>query len=332
MIENILHDGRAVFITGGAGFIGSHLAGTLLARGVKVITLDNLNDFYNPAIKRLNIKRHFDFDHYTFVEGDIRSADTLEKIFKSHEIGFVIHLAAMAGVRPSLEQPQYYTDVNIVGTQQLLEVMSHYPLQKFIFASSSSVYGNNEKTPFSEDDIVDNQISHYGATKKMGEIMCYPYSKLFQIPTTCLRFFTVYGPRQRPEMAIHKFVRHILSGKTIPIFGDGSTARDYTYIDDIIDGILKAIDLEPGFTVYNLGNSEPVKLAELVEIIEEKTGRKAILEYQELPSGDVLQTFADISRARQRLDYEPKTTPSEGIEIFVNWLIEKQRTHPELYI
>ncbi len=332
MLEHIINDGRSVLLTGGAGFIGSHLADTLLANGIPVVTLDNLNDFYQPAIKRLNIEPQFDFEQFTFVEGDIRSADTLRDIFQSHEIGFVVHLAAMAGVRPSLEQPQLYTDVNIVGTQTLLEVMSHYPIRKFIFASSSSVYGNNEKTPFSEDDIVDYQISHYGATKKMGEILCYPYAQLFQIPTTCLRFFTVYGPRQRPEMAIHKFVRHILNGEPIPFFGNGSTARDYTYITDIIDGIVKAVDMEEGFSVYNLGNSEPVKLSELVEIIEEKTGREAVLDYQDLPAGDVLQTFADISLARQRLDYEPRTTTSEGIELFVNWYLEKRNSHPELYL
>ena len=331
MPESTLISDRPVLVTGGAGFIGSHLVDRLLAEHVNVVSMDNLNDYYNPAIKQHNMDGHRDYKNFTFFEGDIRSSDLLNSIFTRYNFGTVVHLAAMAGVRPSLEQPLYYTDVNINGTQLLLETMAKFDVKKFVFASSSSVYGNNEKTPFSEDDNVDFQISHYGSTKKMGEILCYPYSHLYQIPTSCLRFFTVYGPRQRPEMAIHKFVRKIMKGEPIPFFGDGSTARDYTYIDDIIGGILAAMKTDNGFIVYNLGNSEPIKLSELVEVIESKTGKSAILDEQEIPAGDVLQTYADIGRARQRLDYNPETHIDEGIGKFVDWYAKKIETHPELY-
>lgn len=322
---------RPILVTGGAGFIGSHLVNALLSKKYTVVSMDNLNDYYNPEIKKLNIQSHRDYDNFTFIEGDIRSYELLDSVFTRYDFGTVIHLAAMAGVRPSLENPLLYTDVNINGTQQLLEAMSKHDVKKFLFASSSSVYGNNEKTPFSEDDNVDYQISHYGGTKKMGEILCYPYSHLFNIPTTCLRFFTVYGPRQRPEMAIHKFVRKVMKGESLPFFGDGSTSRDYTYVDDIIAGIMASMTADDGFIVYNIGNSEPVKLSELVEIIEAKTGKKAKLDKQDIPAGDVLKTYADISRARQRLDYNPQTQMDEGIEKFVEWYLEKLETHPELY-
>ncbi len=308
-----------VLVTGGCGFIGSHLIDHLLQQGKQVICVDNLNDFYNPEIKRLNQKPHFDYEAYTFHEGDIRDGNFMNTVFNNHDIGTVIHLAAMAGVRPSISNPLLYTDVNITGTQILVEAMVKHAVKKFVFASSSSVYGNNEKIPFSEDDGVDYQVSPYGATKKMGEILCYTYYHLYGIPTTCLRFFTVYGPRQRPEMAIHKFVRKILKGESIPFFGDGNTARDYTYIDDIIHGILQALIADDDFMIYNLGNSEPIKLIELVDIISELTGQTANLDKQELPKGDVLQTYADITRARQRLDYEPRTSISEGIKLFIDW-------------
>lgn len=322
---------RPILVTGGAGFIGSHLIDRLLAMKKTVVCIDNLNDYYNPRIKRLNIHAHLDHRSYTFIEGDIRSAELLTNLFATYDFGIVVHLAAMAGVRPSLENPVLYTDVNINGTQRLLETMARSKVDQFVFASSSSVYGNNGKIPFAESDNVDSQISPYGATKKMGEILCYPYHHLFNIPTTCLRFFTVYGPRQRPEMAIHKFVRLILAGNELPFFGDGSTARDYTYIDDIIGGILSAMGNREGFAVYNLGNSEPVKLSELVEIIEEKVGRKAILNKQQIPPGDVIQTYADIAKARLHLDYQPKTSFVVGMERFTEWYQSMLETHPDLY-
>ena len=237
----------------------------------------------------------------------------------------------MAGVRSSIENPPLYTDVNINGTQTLLETMKGSGVEKFIFASSSSVYGNNKKTPFSEDDFVDFQISPYGTTKKMGEVMCYTYHHLSGIPTSCLRFFTVYGPRQRPEMAIHKFTRKMKKGAAIPFFGDGSTARDYTFIDDIIDGIFGAMRAEDQYAVYNLGNSEPVKLDELVHVISDRIGYTPVLDRQELPAGDVIQTFADVSRAKSRLDYNPKISIEEGIDQFIDWYDAMTASHGKLY-
>jgi UDP-glucuronate 4-epimerase len=322
---------RWILVTGGAGFIGSHLTEQLLERGHGVVCLDNLNDFYHPQLKRLNLQPHLEYDRFVFYEGDIRDTDQLQTIFDRHDIGVVIHLAAMAGVRPSVRDPLHYTDVNIVGTQRLLEVMTHYPIEKFLFASSSSVYGNNEKIPFSEDDNVDYQVSPYGATKKMGEILCATYHHLYGTPTTCLRFFTVYGPRQRPEMAIHTFLRKILKGEPIPFFGDGNTARDYTYIDDIIRGVLQALEADDEFIIYNLGNSEPIKLMDLVDILSEQLGQPAHLQKMDLPKGDVVITYADITRARQRLDYNPQVRITDGIRLFAEWYEAVQATHGDLF-
>ncbi|MBT3478907.1 MAG: SDR family NAD(P)-dependent oxidoreductase [Candidatus Marinimicrobia bacterium] len=322
---------KSVLVTGGSGFIGSHLTDQLLAAGNKVVCLDNLNEFYNPRIKELNRSSHSDYDEYTFVKGDIRDSELVSQLFEKNDFEVVVHLAAMAGVRPSIEDPLLYTDVNINGTQTLLEAMQKSNVQKFLFASSSSVYGNNKKTPFSEDDIVDFQISPYGATKKMGEVMCYTYHHLSEIPTSCLRFFTVYGPRQRPEMAIHKFTRMMKRGEAIPFFGDGSTARDYTYIDDIINGIFGAMNAEDQYAIYNLGNSEPVKLDELVHVIGERVGVDPKLERQALPAGDVLQTFSDVSRAKSRLDYEAQISIDVGVSRFVDWYDEMTESHGELF-
>jgi UDP-glucuronate 4-epimerase len=322
---------KQILVTGGAGFIGSHLIDRLLRIGNSVISLDNLNNFYDPRIKRLNYENHADNSKFKFIEADVRDDAALNKVFEESEIGTVIHLAAMAGVRPSMLNSQIYLDVNINGTHSLLSVIAKYKVERFIFASSSSVYGNNSKIPFSEDDNVDNQISPYGATKKMGEILCNTYYSLNKIPTTCLRFFTVYGPRQRPEMAIHKFVRRITMGETIPFFGDGYTARDYTFIEDIIDGILKALINVEGFSIYNLGNSEPVKLLDLVDIIGKATGKSAVLDRKDLPKGDVLQTYADISRAKQHLDYQPRTHITDGINQFVEWYNESKVKEPDLF-
>jgi UDP-glucuronate 4-epimerase len=322
---------KPILITGGAGFIGSHLIDRLLQIGNSVISLDNLNDFYDPRIKQLNNLHHADNPDFKFIKADVRDDVALNKVFKESEIGTVIHLAAMAGVRPSIINPQIYLDVNINGTYSLLSAIAKYKVERFIFASSSSVYGNNSKIPFSEDDKVDNQISPYGATKKMGEILCNTYYYLNKIPTTCLRFFTVYGPRQRPEMAIHTFVKKIMKSETIPFFGDGHSARDYTFIEDIIDGILKALVKVEGFSIYNLGNSEPVKLKDLVDIISEVTGKPADIDRKELPRGDVLQTYADISRAKQHLDYQPQIRIVDGINQFVTWYNESKTREPGLF-
>lgn len=320
-----------ILVTGGAGFIGSHLIDRLLENGKNILCLDNLNDFYNPKIKKLNQKKHFEYDTFVFVKGDIRNRETVEKLFNNFSISTVIHLAAMAGVRPSLENPSLYTDVNIIGTQVLLETMRNKEVEKFIFASSSSIYGNSKHTPFTEDAAVDRQISPYGATKKMGEILCYPYHHLYGISIVGLRFFTVYGPRQRPEMAIHKFIRKMFRGEYLPFYGDGNTARDYTYIDDIINGILKSLTIENDYEIFNLGNSEPIKLKELVSILENTSGLKARLLKQDLPPGDVLQTYADISRAKKRLDYEPGIHFEAGIRLFMEWYKSMYENHRKLY-
>lgn len=320
-----------ILVTGGCGFIGSHLIDKLLSQRNQVVCVDNLNNFYNPEIKLINQKRHLDYKRYSFHKGDIRDRSFLSNVFSSYKFETVIHFAAMAGVRPSLDDPLHYTDVNINGTQNLLEEMKRNKIQKFIFASSSSVYGNNDKIPFSEMDMVDQQISPYGTTKKMGEELCFTYSHLYEIPTICLRFFTVYGPRQRPEMAIHKFVRLLLNDAPLPFFGDGSTARDYTYIDDIIGGILAALKSDDDFMIYNLGNSEPVKLADLVSTISDVTGKVPVLDEYDLPSGDVQRTYADISRAESRLDYSPSTHFYDGIVQFVDWFRTVKTEYPQLF-
>ena len=321
----------SILVTGAAGFIGSHLVDRLLKNKRRVICIDNYNDFYNPRIKKLNQEGHFRYKRFEFHKGDIRDKKFIDQLFDQYDFRIVIHLAAMAGVRPSLEQPLVYTDNNIIGTQVLLETAVRHRIDHFIFASSSSVYGNNPKTPFSEEDRVDTQISPYGATKKMGELLCSTYQHLYRIPMSCLRFFTVYGPRQRPEMAIHKFVRMILKGKKIPLFGEGDTARDYTYIDDIIDGIVAVMEQPNDFIIYNLGNSDPIKLSELIETIADICGKKPLVEQQELPPGDVLQTYANIERARMRLGYEPKTDIKTGLAQFVDWYQTIVKKHRSLY-
>ncbi|NQU28042.1 MAG: SDR family NAD(P)-dependent oxidoreductase [Candidatus Marinimicrobia bacterium] len=320
-----------ILVTGGAGFIGSHLIDRLLSNNRKVICVDNLNDFYNPGIKKLNQEQHFNYKRFEFHQGDIRDADFINKLFQQYEFGTIVHLAAMAGVRPSIENPMIYTDINVTGTQILLETAVKYQVKHFLFASSSSVYGNNEKTPFSEEDRVDFPLSPYGATKKMGELLCYTYHHLYQLPVSCLRFFTVYGPRQRPEMAIHKFVRMILNKEPIPFFGDGDTARDYTFVSDIVNGIIATMDQTNDFIIYNLGNSDPIKLSELVQTIGEICGKTPILDQQDMPAGDVIQTYANIERARKRLGYEPITDIKTGLREFIKWYLEISQKHKKLY-
>ena len=322
---------RTILVTGGAGFIGSHLINNLLNKGDNIVCIDNLNEFYNPSIKKLNQVNHYEYEHYQFYEGDILDEGLVKSIFKKHDIEIVIHLAAMAGVRLSISNPSLYTEVNIIGTRIILDVMVESSVERLIFASSSSVYGNNKKIPFSEDDSVDCPISPYAATKKMGELLCHAYHHIYGLNISLLRFFTVYGPRQRPEMAIHQFVRNVLKGEPIIVFGNGSTARDYTYIDDIIDGIIQSIESDDRYMIYNLGNSEPIKLSNLISIIVETTGVDPILEYQEIPKGDVLQTYADINRAQNNLKYDPKTGMQDGIAKFVKWYVSMKNIHEDIY-
>ncbi len=309
-------------VTGGAGFIGSHLIERLLSENYKVLCLDNFNDYYNPAIKWRNIEAVSQYANFQLIQGDILDEDLLKKIFQSNHFDGIVHLAARAGVRPSILQPLLYQEVNIRGTLNLLEMAKQHKIAKFIMASSSSVYGNNKKVPFSEKDPVDNPISPYAATKKAAELIGYTYSALYNISVSCLRFFTVYGPRQRPDMAIHKFTKLIASGTEIPIYGDGSARRDFTFIDDIIHGIVNSIERCSGYNIYNLGESRVVPLMELISLIEQQLGKKAKIKYLPLQPGDVAITYADISKARNELDYQPQVDINEGIRLFVKWFKE----------
>lgn len=307
-------------VTGGAGFIGSHLADNLLADDFRVVVVDNFNDFYSPEIKRANLAAHFSSSKFRLVETDIRRREELNKVFEEENFSTIVHLAARAGVRPSLENPAEYVETNINGTVNILELAKDFGIKQFIFGSSSSVYGINSKVPFSEEDEIFQPISPYAATKAAGELLCHTYSYLYDIRTVCLRFFTVYGARQRPDLAIHKFARLISEGKPIAVFGDGTTRRDYTYIDDIIQGVRAAMDYTASnHEVFNLGESRTVELRELISLLEKNLERKALIDRQPMQMGDVPQTFADISKAKKLLNYQPQTQIEDGISKFVNW-------------
>lgn len=317
---------KRILVTGGAGFIGSHLVDRLLAEGVWDVTVvDDLNDFYAPEIKRQNVAQHLQSERYRLIECDIRDAFKLRTAF-DREYDAIVHLAARAGVRPSLLEPVLYTETNINGTVNLLELAREFGVKQFVFGSSSSVYGETERVPFSEDDHICNPISPYAATKAAGELICHTYSHLFDIRTVCLRFFTVYGARQRPDLAIHKFSKLIWEGKPIPMFGDGHTRRDYTYIDDVLQGVRASIDYNGSLhEVFNLGESETTELSRLIELLEENLGKKAIIDRQPMQPGDVPITFADVSKARRLLNYSPQTKIEQGIPKFVEWFISSQQ-------
>lgn len=308
-----------VLITGGAGFIAHHLAIALLKNQERVVALDNFNDFYDPALKRRNAHDLESLGVETIHTVDILDREKLRAVFESEKPDAVVHLAAWAGVRPSLEKPALYSDVNVTGTVNVLELAKEHSVRCFIFGSSSSVYGGNSKTPFCEDDPVDRPVSPYAATKKAGELLCHTYAHNFSMNITCLRFFTVYGPRQRPEMAIHKFARLIADGHEVPIFGKGDSRRDYTYVEDIVSGILAALEVNPRFEIINLGESQTVSLIEMVRHLEEALGVRAKLKFLPDQPGDMQITFADISRARRILGYNPKTPLKEGIRLFADW-------------
>jgi UDP-glucuronate 4-epimerase len=312
---------KKLLITGGAGFIGSHLVDRLLATDVERIeVVDDFNDFYDPSIKHTNIREHIKDPRYRISEIDIRDRAALEQIFKTTNADCVVHLAARAGVRPSLSEPQLYAETNINGTVNLLELACQNNIKQFVFGSSSSVYGINAKVPFSEDDPIRQPISPYAATKAAGELLCHTYSHLYGLRCVCLRFFTVYGPRQRPDLAIHKFARLITDRDPIPVFGDGTTRRDYTYVDDIIDGVMAAIAYDKtNYEVFNLGESRTVELNELISLLEAELDMHAIINRQPPQPGDVPQTFADISKARAMLGYHPKTQIEDGLRRFVEW-------------
>lgn len=310
---------QKVLVTGGAGFIGSHLCEALLACGVTVTVIDDFNDFYDPAIKEANIAGFR--DRIGLIRGDIRDADLIERTFAGEKFDAVFHLAARAGVRPSISDPKLYFTTNIDGTFNLLDACRNHGVKRFIFASSSSVYGINEKVPFSETDPIVRTISPYAATKIAGEQICSNYSHLFGIHCACLRFFTVYGPRQRPDLAISKFTRLIREGLPIDRYGDGGTARDYTYIDDIIQGVLAsaAYAEKSPFEIFNLGGSATTTLSELISLIEEAVGKQALIRQLPDQPGDVPRTYADVAKARRVLGYEPATPIAEGIRKYAAW-------------
>ncbi|NTV22951.1 MAG: SDR family NAD(P)-dependent oxidoreductase [Nanoarchaeota archaeon] len=309
---------KTILVTGGAGFIGSHVCDRLLAMGFNVVCVDNFNDYYPPEIKRKNISHNLSKKEFALVKADIADYCAMEDIFRM-QIDSVIHLAARAGVRPSLENPFIYEETNIRGTLNLLELSRKNKVASFIFGSSSSVYGLKNKTPFTEDDRTDAPISPYAATKKAGEVLCYTYSKIYGLKCICLRFFTVYGPRGRPDMAPYLFTKAIDAGEEIFLFGDGSTRRDYTYIEDITEGIIACLGKDYTYEIFNLGNSRTVSLGELVTTIEQKLGKKAKIVRKPIPPGDVLVTYADISKATRLLGYSPKTSITKGISNFVDW-------------
>jgi UDP-glucuronate 4-epimerase len=310
---------RRLLITGGAGFIGSHLADRLLGEGHRVVVLDNFDPFYAPAVKRRNLEPAAGREAFRLAEGDIRDRELLDELFGAERFDTVVHLAARAGVRPSIRDPELYTSVNLDGTTRLLEACRRHEVGRFIFGSSSSVYGNNEKVPFSEDDSVDHPISPYAATKKAGELLCHAHHHLFGLRVACLRFFTVYGPRQRPEMAIHKFARLLASGSEVEQYGDGSSARDYTYIDDIVEGIRLSIERCERYHIWNLGGSRTITLSDLVGRIAGRLGVQPRVKRLPDQPGDVRRTWADIDRARRELDWSPRTHIDRGLDLFLEW-------------
>ena len=308
-------------ITGGAGFIGSHVCERLLLAGHAVWAFDDLNPFYDPQLKRRNLTELQSLNKtFEFVLGDVTDRPALDLLLSQAKFDQIIHLAARAGVRPSLEEPALYQRVNVEGTVNLLEAARHNGVKKITIASSSSVYGVNSKTPFSESDPIFSAISPYAASKLACEALGHVYHHVYGLDVVMLRFFTVYGPRQRPDLAIHKFARLIRTGRPIPVFGDGSTARDYTYINDILDGILACTRADFGYDIFNLGESQTVKLSYLIELLESALGKKALIDRRPMQPGDVPLTCADISKARAKLGYQPRVNIEQGIPLFVEWL------------
>jgi UDP-glucuronate 4-epimerase len=310
-------------VTGGAGFIGSHVCERLLQDGHSVWTIDDLNSFYDPQIKRRNLRDIQKLAKpFEFIQGDITDRATIDEIFGSVKFDQIIHLAARAGVRPSLLEPALYQRVNVEGTVNILEAARLAGVRKITIASSSSVYGVNSKAPFSEADPIFSAVSPYAASKLACESLGHVYHHVYGLDVAMLRFFTVYGPRQRPDLAIHKFTRLIASGKPIPVYGDGSTARDHTYISDILEGILACTRHEFGFEIFNLGESQTIRLDHLIGLIEAALGKKAIIERQPLQPGDVPLTYADIAKAREKLGYQPQVKAEKGIPLFVDWFLK----------
>jgi len=313
---------QTIIVTGAAGFIGSHASQHLLKRGYRVVAVDNFCDFYDRSWKELNLASIGGGEKFDVEEIDITNGQAIDHLVGVARPQAILHLAGMAGVRPSIEQPAYYARVNVEGTTQMLQAAVRHQVSRFVFASSSSVYGNELQIPFREDQPVSEPISPYAASKRAGELICYTYWHLYHLPVHCLRFFTVYGPRLRPDLAIHKFTRLITQGKPVPFYGDGNTARDYTYIDDICAGIVASVERCDRYRIYNLGNHKPVTLKEMVAALEKAIGKAAILDRKPMQPGDVEITCADVSRAAAELDYHPKVSLAQGLKNFVNWFNE----------
>ncbi len=338
MANTVANTMASYFITGVAGFIGFHVAKRLLSEGHRVVGFDNLNDYYDPALKETRLELLRPENGFTFVRADLCDHKILDEQFETRAYETVIHLAAQAGVRYSLENPRAYIDSNVVGFLNILECYRRHQSKHFVYASSSSVYGLNEKQPFSEDDAVDHPASLYAATKKSNELMAHTYSHLFGLPTTGLRFFTVYGPWGRPDMAIFKFVKNILAGRPIDVYNHGNMRRDFTYIDDIVTGIVRVAKIIPvpdngdamtspatakaPYRVYNIGNNQPIELMALIAAIEKAVGKKAVLNFLPMQPGDVLETYADIDRLNQATGFVPDTPLEEGIARFVEWFTD----------
>lgn len=321
---------RSVLLTGGAGFIGSHVTEALLRRGDHVVVLDNFDSFYDPELKSRNLAGVIDHDRMTLLRGDIRVDRDLDEAFAAARYDAVIHLAARAGVRPSIKDPELYDEVNVLGTTRLLERIRRHQVPQLVFGSSSSVYGSTSAVPFREDQPADRPSSPYAATKRAGELACHAFHELYGINVTCLRFFTVYGPRQRPEMAIHYFTRLIAGGQPVPVFGDGSAQRDFTYVSDIVDGVLAALDRPSGYRVYNLGTTAITRLSDLVTMIGAALHRPVQIRTQPPQPGDVPITYADISRAERDLGYRPTTPLKAGLDAFVAWFQTEGRPGAEV--
>lgn len=319
---------KTYFITGGAGFIASTLTERLLKEGNKVVTIDNFCDYYDPKLKEDNIKNFLNNENYKLYRGDIRNREDIKTILDENKVDIIIHLAAMAGVRPSIENPLLYQEVNGIGTQNILEEAKLHNIKNLVMASSSSVYGNCIEVPFREDMIVDFAISPYAATKKANEVMAHVYHKLNNMNIIMLRFFTVYGPKQRPDLAINKFTKLLLEGKEIPMYGDGSTSRDYTYVNDIVDGICKSCDYtfnnNDVYEIINLGSNNPISLKEMIEVIGRTLGIEPVIKELPMQPGDVDRTYADISKAKKLLNYEPKTSFNDGIRKFIDWYLNNK--------
>jgi UDP-glucuronate 4-epimerase len=308
-----------ILITGGAGFIGSHLAQRLLREGKRVAIVDNLDDYYDPVLKQGNLAAIRESGTYEFFAVDIRDADKLRGVFAGFHPDVVVHLAARAGVRPSFVHPDTYVSVNVLGTQQLLEVSRQSGVQRLVFASSSSVYGQGSRAPFVEDGPINRPLSIYAATKVAGEALAFTYSQAYKLPIVCLRLFTVFGPRQRPDLAIRRFAEMILTGEQIPLFGDGGLERDFTYVDDIVEGMVLAIEAQGAFDVFNLGNSHPVRVDYMVETLAKALGQRPRVKYLPTPPGEMLLTHADLSKVHQVLGYVPKVSFEAGIQAFAQW-------------